>query len=888
MVGCGPGIATVDQQTTSNPSGGGSGTATIGGTGDSAPPPSVTGVSPNSGPASGGTMVTISGTNFHQQAQVLVGGLPPASFTVQNSSTIVATTAPHAAGSVEVQVTNPDGQRGILLNAFTYDPIPAPFITTVSPNGGPSSGGTLITITGGNFISGAIVLVGGSPATSVTLLSSTQLTAVTPGGSGTVDVQVRNPDGQIATLSGTFSYTLVAPPNIQSVNPTSGPASGGTQVTITGADFVSGASVVMGGVAATGVTFVNATELTAVTPAHTPGVVSVVVRNPDNQTDTALNAFTYLAPPSMASITPTSGPAAGATTVTITGANFRPGATVRFGAIASASVTVNSSGQIQAVTPASAPGTVSVTVVNTDGQSATLSSAFTYTGLSPTISSVSPLSGPLAGGTAVDITGSNFVTGAAVTFGGAPAASVVVASSTQIQAVSPPGAAAGAVDVRVTNPDLSVAVRSNGFTYVAAPLVQSVTPNSGTTAGGTFVTISGAAFQPGATVLFGATAATNVVVSSGTTIVANTPAGAAGAVNVSVRNPDQQVGTLNNGFTYVAIPAIVSINPTSGPAAGGTPVTISGANFVNGAAVRFGATAAASVTFNSATSLTAVTPAGTGLVDVTVTNPGGQSATLSSAFSYDPGLPPTIVSVVPNSGPATGGTLVTISGANFQAGATVSFAGTPATNVTVLSSSQIRAVTPAGAPGSVAVQVTNPDTQNVTLFNGFTYAPPPTVTSVNPAAGFAVGGTSVSVLGSNFQSGAAVFFGGVAAPAVAFVNAGQLSVTTPAHAPGAVSVLVTNPDGQSSTLANGFTYQPNPAPSVLSVNPNAGPSSGIDFDGSAFTVTVSGSNFLPGAAVLFGGVPGAVSGVSPTQINVAIPAHIAGTFDLEVRNADGQ
>ncbi|MGH9790273.1 MAG: beta strand repeat-containing protein, partial [Candidatus Acidiferrales bacterium] len=762
VAGCGAGIASVDQQTTGN-STGGSGTATIGGTGDSAPPPSVTNVSPNSGPASGGTMITISGSNFHLQAQVLVGGLPPASFTVQNSSSIVATTAAHAAGSVEVQVTNPDMQRGIRLNAFTYDPIPAPFITTVSPNGGPSSGGTQITINGGNFVSGATVLVGGSPATAVTLLSSTQLTAVTPGGFGTVDVQVRNPDGQIATLAGTFNYTLAAPPNIQSVSPNSGPASGGTQITITGADFVSGASVVVGGVAATGVNFVSATEITAITPAHAPGVVGVLVRNPDNQTDTAANAFTYAAPPSISSIAPTSGPAAGGTPVTITGANFRVGATVRFGAIASGSVTINSSNQIQAVSPPSAPGTVSVSVINTDGQSGTLNSAFTYTGLAPTISSISPVSGPLAGGTTVVIAGTNFATGATVSFGGVPASSVTVTSSTQIQTVSPAGAAAGAVDVRVTNPDLSVAVRSNGFTYVPAPLVQSIAPNSGTTAGGTFVTISGMNFQPGAMVLFGATAATNVVVTSGTTIIANTPAGAAGAVNVSVRNPDQQVGMLNNGFTYATIPGIVSVNPTSGPAAGGTPVTITGANFVNGATVRFGATAAASVTFNSATSLTAVTPAGAGLVDVTVTNPGGQAATLFSAFSYDPGLPPSLVSVLPNVGPATGGTLVAVNGANFQAGATVSFAGTTATNVTVLSSSQIRAVTPAGAPGSVAVQVTNPDTQNVTLFNGFTYVPPPTVTSVSPAAGFAVGGAMVSVLGSNFQSGATVFFGGVAA-----------------------------------------------------------------------------------------------------------------------------
>ena len=78
----------------------------------------------------------------------------------------------------------------------------------------------------------------------------------------------------------------------------------------------------------------------------------------------------------------------------------------------------------------------------------------------------------------------------------------------------------------------------------------SIAPNSGTTAGGTTVTITGTGFLAGATVSLGGTAATGVTVVSSTSITATTPAHAAGAVSVVVTNTDAQSGTLNNGYTY--------------------------------------------------------------------------------------------------------------------------------------------------------------------------------------------------------------------------------------------------------------------------------------------------------------------------------------------------
>ncbi len=103
----------------------------------------------------------------------------------------------------------------------------------------------------------------------------------------------------------------------------------------------------------------------------------------------------------------------------------------------------------------------------------------------------------------------------------------------------------------VTNTDAQSGTLTNGYTYRnPAPTVTSITPNTGTTAGGTSVTIAGTGFVAGATVSLGGTAATAVNVVSSTSITATTPAHAAGAANVVVTNSDAQAGTLTNGYTY--------------------------------------------------------------------------------------------------------------------------------------------------------------------------------------------------------------------------------------------------------------------------------------------------------------------------------------------------
>jgi hypothetical protein len=268
----------------------------------------------------------------------------------------------------------------------------------------------------------------------------------------------------------------------------------------------------------------------------------------------------------------------------------------------------------------------------------------------------------------------------------------------------------------------SPAGAADHFTYVPAPTVTKVEPGSGPAAGGTSVTITGTDLTGVTAVKFGATYATSFTPGSSTSMTAVAPAGT-GTVDVTVTatGGTSAAGAADH-FTYVPAPTVTKVEPSSGPAPGGTSVTITGTNFTGATAVQFGSSNATSFTFNSATSITATSPAGTGTVDVTVTTPAGMSpADAADRFTYGP----TVAKLEPNSGPAAGGTSVTITGTGFTAGTTVKFGSASATGVLVsLSSTSITAVSPAGT-GTVDVTVTTlGGTSPTSSADQFTYTTP--------------------------------------------------------------------------------------------------------------------------------------------------------------------
>lgn len=262
--------------------------------------PSIISVTPNTGSTTGGTVVTIRGSNFSTSGTTTVsfGGTAATNVTVSNSTTITATTPAHDAGAVDV-VVNTGGQTATAFGAFTYV---APSVTSITPNTGSTAGGTVVTINGTGFQNGATVTIGGLPAIDVSVVSSTTITAKTPIGPASEqvsqprDVVVTNPDGTIATLTRGFTY-FVPTLTIASISPAVGSTGGGTTVTIVGTGFTSAiqSSVTFGGVASTDVTVVDAVTLQATAPPHAAGTVDVVVTFGASVTRT--NAFTYQTTP---------------------------------------------------------------------------------------------------------------------------------------------------------------------------------------------------------------------------------------------------------------------------------------------------------------------------------------------------------------------------------------------------------------------------------------------------------------------------------------------------------------------------------------------------------------------------------------------------------------
>ena len=170
------------------------------------------------------------------------------------------------------------------------------------------------------------------------------------------------------------------------------------------------------------------------------------------------------------------------------------------------------------------------------------------------------------------------------------------------------------------------------------PTVSTVAPDSGSTVGGTSLTITGTSFVTGATVTVGGAACTDVAFVSATSLTCTSPAGNAGASDVVVTNPDGKKVTKTGAFTYQTphvTPTITLITPSTGAMVGSRWITITGTGFASGATVTIGGAACSPAIFLSATSLNCLNPGGSaGAKDVVVTNPDDSSVTLVGGYTY--------------------------------------------------------------------------------------------------------------------------------------------------------------------------------------------------------------------------------------------------------------
>jgi hypothetical protein len=272
--------------------------------GDFQPPggcAAVTGVSPPSGPTSGGTVVTISGSDLASVKSVHFGAAPATAVSYNNRLKAVLATSPASAvrGTANVTVTTANGTSATESSAgFVYS---GPSVTSVIPPGGSPSGGTRVDIEGGGFAGATAVKFGASPAAGFDVVSDSLVIAISPPGvdGATVNVTVATPSGTSPAFGPDhFLYTNL--PVIGSVTPGSGTVRGGTRVTISGANLGSANSVLFGGVGSH-FSVEGPSSIVVTTPPSPSGarLVDVTVKNGFGASgQSSLAEFRYLyAPP---------------------------------------------------------------------------------------------------------------------------------------------------------------------------------------------------------------------------------------------------------------------------------------------------------------------------------------------------------------------------------------------------------------------------------------------------------------------------------------------------------------------------------------------------------------------------------------------------------------
>ncbi len=789
------------------------------------PGPVVSGLSTRTGLVGEQTPVTISGDYLSNASAVYFG---TALATIQSDTDrqiMVLSPIVNTSGTVDVTVVAAGITSPVVpADEFTYGGVPNIY-ALVRPTGGGgdigpanlSNGSWEVDILGVNLGGATEVDFGGNPVTSFLSDSSTEIVLAIPDADpGAVPVTVTTPFGTSAALQ----YTFDPGPVVIDLNggPEDGPTAGNTSVTIRGVHLADAMAVNFGSTTITSFVYTDYGSgfgaITVTNPPGAAGTVDVTVTLPEGTSSTAEDdQFTYWPVPAVTGVSPALGPTVGGNTVGITGTGLGMSSTgavtVDFGGVA-AGYGSYLDGNPNTVYINAPPGMGSVDVtVTTPGGTSAMSPADQYNYVyipSPTVSALSPSSGALTGGTPVTIYGAGLGNATAVDFGGVAATSFTNNGDGTITADSPSGIV-GAVDVTVaTIAGTSAMVPADQFAYVPPPVVTALDTITGSVGGGTQVTLTGSNLAGTTEVDFGANSATivsNIDNLGVDTLVLLSPEATADTpetVDVTVTTP-YGATTDYGAFTYWLSPAVTALSVSVGPAAGGTPVTISGMNLAGATEVDFGGVAVSFMDNGDGTLSTVSPTSNVSTVDVTVVTPGGTTAiSLADQFTYL--AVPSVLSLSPAAGPLSGGTSVTISGTALANATEVDFDGVP-TTFSVNPDGTITAVSPdlgyVDTGTADVTVVTDGGTSAPSSADLFTYAATPAVSGISPSWGNSFGGDIVTISGTDLDSATAVDFGGVAGT-ITYDSPMMIQAASPAGAPASVGVTVVGPGGTSATL----------------------------------------------------------------------------------------
>lgn len=526
--------------------------------------------------------------------------------------------------------------------------VPDPFadwedlaVEEIVPPFGDFQGGDNVTLVGEGFYPDSLAVeLDGVPALAVIVITSQFANVIVPPHPpGLVEVRIGRTDGQEIVLEDAFLYG--ADLDVFGIEPAAGPATGGTTVLLEAQGLEDGVQLFIGGRPATDLEIIDPFTLSARTPPGDPGPRDVVLRLSEGESRLE-GGFTYEGPPQPASLTPTWGPEGGGDLVYVSGTGFSEDDAVWFGGQLSPKTTLLNPTLLRAETPASDAGVVDVRVQGPHGEGI-LEDGYAF--MSPpaepgdavTILAVVPGQGPAVGGTVATVLAADFGDPAAVTihFGDVPATVLAIDEDAGAFTVEVPGGAPGTVAVVLVAAD-GLAELPFGYTYVGGLAVLDSAPALGSVSGGTTLTVSGQGFDDGddLEVRIGADPATMVTVLSDEELLAVTPPGAPGLVDVVVSDGDGEA-VLPGGFAYITDqPELYGIDPTFAARSGGALVQVYGAGFPDDVVVSLGDGPLLDPQYVSPSLIVGRAPPGdTGTVDVRMTWSEGELV-LPSAFTY--------------------------------------------------------------------------------------------------------------------------------------------------------------------------------------------------------------------------------------------------------------
>jgi hypothetical protein len=763
-------------------------------------------------------------------------------------------------------------------NLLSSDPISviitsvneSPYITSISPTSGPTSGTTL-TIYGTDLGSGITdpnwVTVGGDACTGAVYSNGALTCSVAPGTGVSLDVIVMV-EGLQSNLDFLFSFN---PPTYSSITATTDFSAGGAEsgqvIVITGTNLGASRDDITLYIGSNLATIESAahTYVNMLAPAGCGSSFAMTMTVGGQAATPALPSFTYSAPQVSAASTSDEIPTRGGVIMTIFGVSFCSSAV---GATFSATVDgvdcptsgVHTDTFVECTMPAGS-GSASVTLSvdgGTGSRSSTTTATITYDG--PAISSLEPAQLPSDGGT-LTIHGSNFG-----------------ASSTSSKSVSYDGGTLAVTSwdhetIVVTMVswyarDVSIIVTTSGqpssaYTLgIDAPVISSILPSLGSTAGGDSIVITGTSMgksDSATTVLVGGVSAT-ITAHTTTSITFDLPRGQGAGVVVDVTIDDYDLSTT---YTY-ASPQVDSINPAS-PESPSALLTIFGSNFgiSSGSSVTTSAGTCALGTGStwSDTQIVCSRPASSGLSNTLYVTVSSQQ---SNTFEFDI-AGPVITSWSATSYDTSGGGVLSITGTSFTTTGAVIF-NSVSLSILTYSHTAITATLPAGFGTSREFYVSL--SGGITSASEFYDYDPPTLTSFSCDNLGTAGGASFTLTGTSLDTGGTVT-----------ATSGTVSCSSWSHA----SITCTLPSGQGTytvyittingLVSNSLTYAYD-IPIVDSISPTtAATEGGID-------VTVTGSNFGTSGTVTIGGVDCTpISSYSETQIICTLaPLTIASTL----------